>query len=68
MDGAEIFCKKKVMEDLDFSGLLAGYSDKGRIRFNPIMLYSSVITYANMRGAREVDRMVDLCQRVLAFI
>ena len=31
------------------------------------MLYS-VVTYANMRGVRAVDRMVDLCQRDLAFI
>ena len=28
-------CYKKVMEDLDFSGLLANCSDKGRTRFNP---------------------------------
>ena len=31
------------------------------------MLYA-VVTYANMRGVRAVDRMVDLCQRDLAFI
>ena len=31
------------------------------------MLYS-VVTYANMRGVRAVDRIVDLCQRDLAFI
>ena len=55
------------MEDLDFSGLLACYSDKGRTGFNPIMLYS-VVTYANMHGVRTVDRIVDLCQRDLAFI
>ena len=40
---------------------------KGRTGFNPIMLYS-VVTYANMRGVRAVDRIVDLCQRDLAFI
>jgi transposase len=55
------------MEELDFSGLLACYSDKGRTGFNPIMLYA-VVTYANMRGVRSVDRIVDLCQRDLAFI
>ena len=55
------------MEELDFSGLLACYSDKGRTGYNPIMLYS-VVTYANMRGVRAVDRIVDLCQRDLAFI
>ena len=42
-------CYKKVMEDLDFSGLLANCSDKGRTGFNPIMMYA-VVTYANMRG------------------
>ena len=26
------------------------------------------VTYANMRGVRAVDRIVDLCQRDLAFI
>ena len=31
------------------------------------MLYG-VITYVNMRGVRTVDRIVDLCQRDLAFI
>ena len=55
------------MEDLDFSGLLACYSDQGRTGYNPIMLYA-VVTYANMRGVRAVDRIVDLCQRDLAFI
>lgn len=43
------------------------YSDKGRTGFNPIMLYS-VVTYANMRGVRVFDRIVELCVRELAFI
>ena len=58
---------KKVMEDLDFSGLLANCSDKGRTGYNPIMMYA-VVTYANMRGVRSVDRIVELCERDLAFI
>ena len=62
-----VYTLKKVLEELDFSGLLACYSDKGRTGFNPIMLYS-VVTYANMRGVRAVDRIVDLCRRDLAFI
>ena len=66
-DDDPVYTLKKVMEELDFSGLLACYSDKGRTGFNPIMLYS-VVTYANMRGVRSVDRIVDLCQRDLAFI
>ena len=66
-DDDPVYTLKKVMEELDFSGLLSCYSDKGRTGYNPIMLYS-VVTYANMRGVRAVDRMVDLCQRALAFI
>ena len=66
-DDDPVYTLKNVMEELDFSGLLACYSDKGRTGFNPIMLYS-VVTYANMRGVRAVDCIVDLCQRDLAFI
>ena len=66
-DDDPVYTLKKVMEELDFSGLLACYSDKGRTGYNPIMLYS-VVTYANMRGVRAVDRIVDLCQRDPAFI
>ena len=66
-DDDPVYTLKKVMEDLDFSGLLACYSDKGRNGYNPIMLYA-VVTYANMRGVRAVDRIVELCQRDLAFI
>ncbi len=53
-DDDPVYTLKKVMEELDFSGLLACYSDKGRTGYNPIMLYS-VVTYANMRGIRAVD-------------
>lgn len=66
-DDDPVYTLKNVMEELDFSGLLACYSHKGRTGFNPIMLYA-VVTYANMRGVRSVDRIVDLCQRDLAFI
>lgn len=66
-DDDPVYTLKKVMEDLDFSGLLACYSDQGRTGYNPIMLYA-VVTYANMRGVRAVDRIVELCQRDLAFI
>ena len=52
------------MEDLDFSGLLANCSDKGRTGFNLIMMYA-VVTYANMRGVRAVDCIVELCERDL---
>ena len=66
-DDDPVYTLKKVMEELDFSGLLACCSDQGRTGYNPIMLYA-VVTYANMRGIRSVDRIVDLCQRDLAFI
>ena len=66
-DNDPVYTLKKVMEDLDFSGLLANYSDKGRNGYNPIMMYA-VVTYANMRGVRAVDRIVELCERDLAFI
>ena len=60
-----VLCYKKVMEDLDFSGLLANCSDKGRTGFNPIMI-QAVVIYANMSGVRAVDRIVELCERNLA--
>lgn len=66
-DDDPVYTLKKVMEELDFSGLLARYSDKGRTGYNPIMMYA-VVTYANMRGVRSVDRIVELCERDLAFI
>ena len=37
-----VYTLKKVMEELDFSGLLANCSDKGRIGYNPIMMYAVV--------------------------
>ena len=49
------------MEDLNFSGLLANCSNKGRTGYNPIMMYA-VITYANMRGIHSIDCIVDLCE------
>ena len=61
-DDDPVYTLKKVMEDLDFSVLLACYSNKGRTGYNPIMMYA-VITYANMRGIRAVDRIVELCER-----
>ncbi len=56
-----------ILEDFDFSSLLARYSNKGRKGYNPIMLFA-VLLYANMRGIRAVDRIVELCERDIAFI
>ena len=66
-DDDPVFTLKKVMEEMDFTALLAQYSVKGKHGFNPIMKYG-VLTYANMRGVREIDRIVELCKRDLAFI
>lgn len=66
-DDDPVFTLKNVMEEMDFTALLAQYSGKGKSGFNPIMKYG-VLTYANMRGIREIDRIVELCKRDLAFI
>ncbi len=66
-DDDPVFTLKKVMEEMDFTALLAPYSGKGKSGFNPIMKYG-VLTYAAMRGVREIDRIVELCKRDLAFI
>ena len=66
-DDDPVYTLKKVMEEMDFSSLTARYSNKGRSGYNPIMMYA-LITYANMRGVRSVDRIVELCERDLAFI
>ena len=66
-DDDPVFTLKKVMEEMDFTALFAQYSGKGKHGFNPIMKYG-VLTYANMRGVREIDRIVELCKRDLAFI
>ncbi len=47
---------------MDFAALLAQYSGKGKSGFNPIMKFG-VLTYAAMRGVREIDRIVELCKR-----
>lgn len=63
-DDDPVFTLKNVMEEMDFTALLAQYSGKGKHGYNPIMKYA-VLTYANMRGIREIDRIVDLCKRDL---
>lgn len=62
-----VYTLKNVMEELNYTGLLAQYSSKERKGYNPIMMYA-VITYAAMRGVKSVDRIVELCERDLAFI
>lgn len=55
------------MEELNFNRLLSMYKTKGRKAFNPIMMFS-LIEYGNMRNARSVDQIVELCGRDLGFI
>lgn len=56
-----VYTLKKIMEELNFGELLNRYSHLGRRGFNPIMVYC-LIWYANMRGVRSVDRIVELCK------
>jgi transposase len=62
-----VYTLKNVLEELNYTNLLAQYSSKGRKGYNPIMMHA-VITYAAMRGVKSVDRIVELCERDLAFI
>lgn len=62
-----VYTLKKILEELNYSGLLARYSSKGRKGYNPIMMFA-VLVYANMRGVRAIDRIVELCERDIAFI
>jgi transposase len=62
-----VYTLKKVMEELDFSGLTSRYLTKGRKGYNPIMMFT-IILYANMRGVKAVDRIVELCERDIAFL
>ena len=62
-----VYTLKKILEDLNYTSLLAQYSNKGRKGYNPIMMFA-VLVYANMRGVRAIDRIVELCERDIAFI
>ena len=66
-DDDPVYTLKNVMEELDFQACWPVIQIREEPGLTPIMLYS-VVTYANMRGVRAVDRIVDLCQRDLAFI
>ena len=67
LDDDPVYTLKKVMKEMDFSYLLAKYSNKRRNEFNPIMKYG-VLIYAAMCGVKAVDRIVELCEREIAFI
>ena len=65
--GDPVYTLKKILEDLNYTSLLAQYKHKGRKGYNPIMMFA-VLTYANMKGIRAIDRIVELCERDIAFI
>jgi len=63
----EVFTLKNVMENMDFENLISKYSKLGRKAYNPIMIFA-VLIYANLRGIRSVDRIVELCERDVCFM
>jgi transposase len=62
-----VYSLKHVMEKMNFLNLTSRYSEKGRRGYNPIMLFA-VLLYANMRGVRSIDRIVELLERDIAFM
>ena len=54
-DDDPVYTLKNVMEELDFSGLLACYSDKGRTGFNPIMPVSYTHLSARIHERRQAS-------------
>ncbi len=62
-----VYTLKRILKELNFNKLFSRYSNKGRKGYNPIMIYA-LIVYANMRGIRSVDTIVDLCQRDICFM
>ncbi len=51
-DDDPVYILKKVMEDLDFSGLLANCSDKGRTGYNRVQPGHDVCSYYLYKYAR----------------
>ncbi|WP_240839461.1 IS1182 family transposase [Acidaminobacter sp. JC074] len=66
-DSDPVYTLLEVLKKLDFKKLFDNYSRLGRSGYNPVMLYA-VVLYANMRGIRAIDRIVELCTRDLGFI
>ena len=57
----------KILEELNYTSLLARYKNRGRKGYNPIMMYA-VMVYANMQGVSSVDKIVELCERDVVYI
>jgi len=62
-----VYTLKDVMGKMNFLSLSSRYSKKGRKGYNPIMIFA-VLLYANMRGVRSIDRIVELLERDIAFM
>lgn len=62
-----VYTLKEIMEEMNFSSLVSKYSTLGRKGYNPIMIFA-VLIYANLRGVRAVDRIVELCERDVCFM
>lgn len=62
-----IYTLKSVLEELDFRRLLNQYKSKGRKGYNPIMMFA-ILIYANMRGIRSIDDIVNACKRDICFM
>lgn len=62
-----VYTLKRVMEQMNFLKLSSQYSKKGRKGYNPIMLYA-ILLYANLRGIRAIDRIVELLERDILFM
>ena len=58
-DDDPVYTLKNMMEEFDFSGMLACYSDKGRTGLNPAMLYvigRRALRKIQTKGRPEVGR------------
>src|SRR6056297_697059 len=62
-----VYTLKKILEEMNFDGLLNQYSHLGRKGYNPIMIFA-VLMYANMRGIFSVDKIVESLKRDIGFI
>lgn len=62
-----VYTLKKILEEMNFDGLLNRYSHLGRKGYNPIMIFA-VLLYANMRGIFSVDKIVESLKRDIGFI
>jgi len=56
-----------VMEEMDYTKLMAAYSERGRIGYPPRILFK-VIVYANMRKIRSTRKIEQACRENINFM